>query len=135
MSSICGIFYRDGRMVAENEIARMIDVLAHWQPDLIGKWRQGEAALGHLALWTTPEAVTEVCPYRETNSGIVVVADSRIDNRDDLIAALGQRERPASEIGDGELIGLAYLKWGEDCVTHLIGDFAFGIWDPNTRRL
>lgn len=108
--------------------------MSAWTPDSIVRWRQGEAALGHLALWTTPEAVGEICPYCESNSGIVVTADARIDNRDDLIAKLGLKDRPAGEIGDSELIALSYLKWGDDCVTHLIGDFAFGLWDPKRRR-
>jgi asparagine synthase (glutamine-hydrolysing) len=28
----------------------------------------------------------------------------------------------------------AYEKWGEDCVKHLFGDFAFAIWDDRKRR-
>jgi asparagine synthase (glutamine-hydrolysing) len=29
----------------------------------------------------------------------------------------------------------AYKKWGESCVDHLIGEFAFAIWDKRSRRL
>jgi asparagine synthase (glutamine-hydrolysing) len=29
----------------------------------------------------------------------------------------------------------AYDKWGEDCVEHFLGDFAFAIWDPRSRKL
>src|SRR6185369_2630518 len=36
---------------------------------------------------------------------------------------------------DDELILHAYQKWGEDCVDHLIGDFAFAIWDERLERL
>src|ERR1041385_7702205 len=28
----------------------------------------------------------------------------------------------------------AYEKWGEDCVNHLFGDFAFAIWDERKQR-
>ena len=28
----------------------------------------------------------------------------------------------------------AYEKWGDDCVNHLIGDFAFAIWDERNQR-
>ena len=34
-----------------------------------------------------------------------------------------------------ELILHSYLIWGEDCVKHLLGDFAFAIWDGGRRRL
>jgi asparagine synthase (glutamine-hydrolysing) len=40
-----------------------------------------------------------------------------------------------AEITDSELILSAYEKWGEGCVEHLIGDFAFCIWDSRTRSL
>ena len=36
---------------------------------------------------------------------------------------------------DEELILSAYEKWGEDCVRHLTGDFAFAIWDERSQRL
>lgn len=32
-------------------------------------------------------------------------------------------------------IAQAYETWGEDCVNHLTGDFAFGIWDRRAQRL
>ena len=34
-----------------------------------------------------------------------------------------------------ELILDAYEKWGDDCVKHLLGDFAFAIWDDRRKRL
>jgi asparagine synthase (glutamine-hydrolysing) len=36
---------------------------------------------------------------------------------------------------DAELILYAYEAWGEEGVKHLIGDFAFAIWDSRARRL
>lgn len=34
-----------------------------------------------------------------------------------------------------ERIIQAYEKWGEECVEHLIGEFAFAIWDRRLKRL
>lgn len=36
---------------------------------------------------------------------------------------------------DDELILDAYERWGEDCVKHIIGDFAFAIWDERLQRV
>ena len=36
---------------------------------------------------------------------------------------------------DVELILRAYPTWGENCVEHLLGDFAFAIWDAPQQRL
>ena len=41
----------------------------------------------------------------------------------------------ANALIDEELILSAYEKWGEDCVKHLTGDFAFAIWDERSQRL
>ncbi len=40
-----------------------------------------------------------------------------------------------ARIDGDETILQTYQKWGEDCVLHLIGDFAFAIWDKRSRRL
>lgn len=36
---------------------------------------------------------------------------------------------------DAELVLAAYLCWGEACVDHIIGDFAFVIWDAIRRQI
>ena len=61
-----------------------------------------------------------------------IIADARIDGREDLIAKL---PRPPRTHDDAELILLAYERWGEDCVKHLIGDFAFSIRDNRSQQL
>ena len=50
-------------------------------------------------------------------------ANARIDDRAD------------ESLTDDELILDAYETWGEDCVQHLIGDFAFAIWDERKQQL
>jgi asparagine synthase (glutamine-hydrolysing) len=40
-----------------------------------------------------------------------------------------------SRTPDSELILHAYRKWGEACLTHLLGDFAFVIWDKPKQKL
>jgi len=37
--------------------------------------------------------------------------------------------------GDSESILDAYEKWGDDCVKHFLGDFAFAIWDDRRKRI
>ena len=66
---------------------------------------------------------------------LVVTADARIDNRDELIAVLGLTGRPWEEITDAELILGAYRRWGERCPERLLGDFAFAIWDRRNQTL
>jgi len=60
-------------------------------------------------------------------------ADTRLDNRADLLARLP--DRPAPSASDAEIILRAYEAWGLDALPRLLGDFAFVLWDPRCRRL
>lgn len=59
-------------------------------------------------------------------------ANARIDDRAYLIEELDLKS--AEPITDEQLILHAYETWGEDCVDHLIGDFAFAIWDERKQQ-
>jgi asparagine synthase (glutamine-hydrolysing) len=133
MSGIVGLFRRDGFAVVEPPLQAMVATLAHRGPDGSAVICSGPAGLGHTMLWTTPESLYEVLPWRHQESGLIITADARIDNRDELIAELGgQRRNPA--ITDSELILEAYRKWGQECPQRLLGDFAFAIWDPSQQQ-
>lgn len=135
MSGIVGIYYLDGRPVDRENLIKMVDILAHRGPDGADIWVNGCVGLGHRMLWTTPESLFEKLPYCNQTGDLVITADARIDNREELIAALQINNRPADKIVDSELILAAYEKWGEDCPQHLLGDFAFAIWDERKQVL
>ncbi|MGH7699543.1 MAG: hypothetical protein ACREMJ_03350 [Gemmatimonadales bacterium] len=68
------------------------------------------------------------------NGDLRVAAEARVDNRRDLLRALGLDHR-AGEIGDAELILRTYEAWGEQCPDRLIGDFAFVLWDRRAHKM
>ncbi|TVQ95021.1 MAG: asparagine synthetase B [Chromatiaceae bacterium] len=134
MSGIFGLFNQDGAPMSDGELGNMAALLERRGPDRTGRWRDGAIGLGHTLLTTTPEAVFEHLPLKHAETGCVVTADVRLDNRAELLAALDIEAR-APSIGDAEIILTAYLAWGEGCVERLLGDFAFAIWDPRRRTL
>ena len=89
---------------------------------------------GHLNLdaasGTSPALGPRAVHHAQT--GCLIIADARIDYRDELCRALALDPRA---VGDAELILAAYLRWGEACLDRLLGDFAFAIWDVRTRKL
>jgi len=135
MSGIVGIYYLDGRPVERETLGRMVDILAHRGPDGADVWCEGSVGLGHRMLWTTHESLLEKLPLVDRTGDLVLTADARIDNRDELISALSLNDRPAEKITDSQLILAAYEKWGEQCPEKLIGDFAFVIWDGRKQVL
>ena len=135
MSGIAGVYHFDGREALSADIERMTTALAGRGPDGAGAWNRGAVGLGHRSLWTTPESVTERLPMADREESVVVTADARIDNRDELFRVLGFGGRPSREVSDGELILAAYARWGERCPEHLLGDFAFAVWDRRRQTL
>ncbi|MBF2049749.1 MAG: lasso peptide isopeptide bond-forming cyclase [Elainella sp. C42_A2020_010] len=133
MSGIAGIYYLDGQPVQYSDLARMTDVLSHRGPDGAEIWCGGSVGLGHRMLWTTPESLLEKLPLVKGN--LTLTADARIDNREELIPALGFADYPADKVTDSDLILAAYEKWGTQCPEKLLGDFAFVIWDGRNQQL
>lgn len=75
-------------------------------------------------------------------SGSLCLGSARLDNRRELIGLLGLSQAewgsPAPrdrDHDDTHLIHQAWLRWGEDCVERLLGDWAFAIWNQRTRSL
>lgn len=136
MSGIYGVYKRNRAPVNPGELGSMHAVYAAWFNEDRGQWIEGNVGLGHTMQWNTPESKLENLPAvaGETGSRLVITAHTRLDNRQELIDKLGIR-KPVESVTDSELILASYRKWREDCLKHLLGDFAFAIWDERASRL
>jgi asparagine synthase (glutamine-hydrolysing) len=135
MSGICGIVHADGNPVDAELLQRLTDSLAFRGPDAQHIWHDGPVGFGHTLLRTTFESEHERQPAT-LDGDIWITADARIDGWAELknkLAAVG--EHVPAQTTDDSLILHAYRAWGEDCVSHLIGDFAFAIWDGPQQKL
>ncbi|HEV2489392.1 MAG TPA: asparagine synthase-related protein [Candidatus Acidoferrales bacterium] len=135
MSGIAGIVHGDGSPVNAQLLREMTRALSFRGPDGQETRAQGSAGLGHALLQTTQENRQEHQPA-SLDQETWIVADARLDAREDLVQALGARGREVSKRApDCELLLHAYAEWDEDCVEHILGDFAFAIWDGRRKRL
>lgn len=135
MSGIVGIFNKDGAPVDGGLLQKLTNFMAFRGPHAQSSWQQDQVGLGHAMLRTTFESQHEQQPC-SLDGQVWITADARIDDRAALkqrLASHGRREVDAAN--DVELILHAYHVWGEDCVQHLLGDFAFIIWDQRRQRL
>lgn len=64
-----------------------------------------------------------------------LVADIRIDNRDEIASALGMGAAERQACADSELLLRAWLRWDEASLGHIVGDFAFALFDARQRKL
>lgn len=134
MSGIVGVLRLDGAPIDSDLLQRLTGALAGRGPDGHRSWSDGPVGFGHTRLATRAEA-DEHQPICLEHSAWIA-ADARIDGRAELVAQLASAGRGnLGSASDASLILHAYMAWGEDCVTHLLGDFAFAIWDTRTRRL
>ncbi len=135
MSGIVGILNGDGELIDRALLQQMTDLMAFRGPDAIDIWSAGHVGFGHALLRTTWESEKERQPH-SLDGEVWIVADVRLDRRDELIDRLRAGDRtPSSDAPDVDLILYAYRTWGEACLEHLSGDFAFAIWDSRQQRL
>jgi asparagine synthase (glutamine-hydrolysing) len=136
LSGIVGIFRRRGVPVQRDILKSLTNFLRYRGPDALEVWTDGGAiGLGHAMLRTTREAAVE-CQPATLEARLWIVADARIDCREELVGELrrlGRGIEPAA--CDPELLLHAYDAWGEACVRRLRGDFSFAIWDAPRKKL
>ncbi len=94
----------------------------------------------HPLHWVTADGLIAVvgpehgaCPPAIVRSGpVTVVGVARIDNRAEMLELLGDAD---PGIGDLGLAGEVALRRGTAGVARLLGDFAFVVWEADTRTL
>lgn len=135
MSAVAGVIRLDRAAVAAEQLEHMARAVDYIETDAIGRWLRGEAGLLHFKLATTPEAVAEQQPVEDTAADLVVMLDGRLDNRDELLRLLGPAGMLDRGAGDGAILLQLYRTFGRDTPSHLVGDYAFIVWEPRRRRL
>jgi asparagine synthase (glutamine-hydrolysing) len=129
MSGLCGIADFASLRVEPDELRSFAESAAYRAPGGIVYRCLGAAGLAHLAR----HAGDREQPLLDPASQVCGVLDGRFDNRSELIDLLAPDEGEAAS--DIRLLLAAYLRWSETCTDHLLGDFAFAIWDDSRRRL
>jgi asparagine synthase (glutamine-hydrolysing) len=135
MSGIIGIFDRRGDRIDRATLDNMVSRMSFWGPDGVIVWQDGPIALALLKHNTTPESVGEQQPRRNGTADLVLIADARLDNREELFDIFGIPRSRQSAMTDSELIERSYERWALETPAHLIGDFAFAVWDRKRRRI
>jgi asparagine synthase (glutamine-hydrolysing) len=135
MSAIAGIFHMNGEPISIEHSNGMMKSLEKYPADDVQTWHNGHVFFGCHAQWITPESVGEKLPYYDHNRKLAITADAIIDNRDELFDKLNIKKDKRAQMTDSELILLSYEKWGEESPKHLVGDFAYMIWDEREQKL
>ncbi|EKF85885.1 asparagine synthase-related protein [Methanobacterium formicicum] len=134
MSGICGVVNFKGRQINKDTLKKMVDFIDYRGPDGINYLVEDNVGLVNLAFNTTPESLLEKQPL--LRGDLILTADARVDNREQLINILRDKGYLRGiKHTDADLILAAYECWEENCPKHIIGDFAFAVWDKSKEKL
>ena len=129
MCGICGDIRLDGQMASHEAIEKMNDRLARRGPDDEGVYVDGSVGFGHRRLSIIDLSEKSHQPFHDRQHDLVLVFNGTIYNYRELRSELASRGHQFASEGDSEVILKAWAEWGEQCVDHLIGMFAFVIFD------
>ncbi len=132
MCGICGEWRFHGP-AREQSLSAMLPALARRGPDDEGRWLHQGVALGHRRLSIIDLSARSHQPM--VDGELVLVFNGAIYNYRELRRELQARGHRFVSEGDTEVILKAYREWGEDCPRHLLGMFAFALYDGARRRL
>ena len=93
----------------------------------------GQVALGGLLTHVLPEDPLDQQPIWNQDHTACLVADVRLDNRTDLARDLALKH--PEELADSAILFAAWNRWGEACLDHIIGGFAFAVWLPKQQTI
>ena len=134
MSGVLGILWRDGQPADAATVQRMLDGCPDHSIDGQAIWLDASVALAHQHFFIKPEDHLDDQPIADDAAHLVLSADLRLDNRVELMNALGLHGEER-HIGDAQLLLHAYRRWETECPKHLLGDFAFIVWDNDKRQM
>lgn len=130
---MCGIAGIMGSRRAD-AIKKMTDIMIHRGPDDSGYYVDDDIALGQRRL-SIIDLNHGRQPISNEDDSLQLVCNGEIYNSPELrelLLAKGHRFKTATDV---EVILHLYEEYGDNCVKHLRGMFAFALWDSRKRRL
>lgn len=134
MCGIAGLLKLDGSRADRTELERMAATLRHRGPDAHGIETLGPVGFGHARL-SIIDLQSGEQPMGNADGTLWITFNGEIFNYIELKEALVRKGHRFLTRSDTEVILNAYREYGEDCVEHFNGQWAFAIWDKRQQKL
>ncbi len=134
---MCGIAaIYDVKRADRDQLDRMSLAVAHRGPDADGSWvsRSGVCAMASRRL-SLNDLIGGNQPLTAASGQIAAVINGEFYDFVRLREDLMQRGHSFMTKSDSEILLPLYLEYGEECLTHLRGEFAFVLWDERRQAL
>ncbi len=131
MSIIFGVRRPPGTVVVEAELLRLAEATARFAIDGLSLRVATCIGMGLQPYYTHNRSALETEPAVDRH-GNLLCFDGRLDNYVDLSSQLGLNALVTS---DSQIVLAAFAKWGQDCFSRFIGDWALALWSDREQSL
>src|SRR5271170_7829293 len=131
MSIIFGMKTVEERPVEEQRLLHLARGTHRYAPDGVFVRVVGSVGMGLQPYRTHLRSRLESKPLVDERKNMIAL-DGRIDNHEELSRLLGLGGNEAS---DSEIVLAAFGRWGEECFSKLVGDWALALWSHADRSL
>jgi asparagine synthase (glutamine-hydrolysing) len=136
MCGITGLWYFDGQKVDPGTLGRISKTIVHRGPDNYHYWISDEAEIGfghqRLSILDLSEKADQPMKYL---GRYVITFNGEVYNYLEIKETLIKRGYSFHSTTDTEVVLAAYAEYGEKCLDHFNGMFAFAIYDLQEKTL
>lgn len=137
---MCGIvgWISKERSIKESTkiIENMACTLSERGPDAFGYYSSESLQLGHRRLTIVdPEGGAQPMIRKMGDRKYVLVYNGELYNTEDVREKLKKKGYQFESYSDTEVLLFSYIEWGADCLKHINGIFAFGVWDEKEKEV
>jgi len=134
MTALAGLWSRRDA-ASETTVGRMLDAQAAFGPDAAIRRTLDSATLGRRLYALVPEDDFDRGPVPGGDGSLLLAADARIDNRDEIAAALGPSSAELARMAEPQLVMAVVERWGIAGLARVVGAFAVILWDRRRQAL
>jgi asparagine synthase (glutamine-hydrolysing) len=135
MTAIAGFWAFRAVADPAQRCARALEAQQVYGNERPATWSDGIVAVGKRLFRTLDEDRFDHGPVIGGGGRWVLVADVRLDDRDELFSELGVPSAEQGRLSDSDLVMRAVERWQEDALGRLVGEFALALWDRRDDRL
>ena len=138
MCGITGVIsFENKKIIRQSQLVRMTNELSHRGPDDSGIFLSEDklVGLGFRRLSIIDLSPNGHQPMKDNKGKAWIVFNGEIYNFIEIRNQLLLKGYSFNSNSDSEVLLNAYLEWGESCLDHLNGMFAFAIWDEVQKKL
>jgi len=133
MCAIAGLVSSEINLIDVDIIKLMLSKMEHRGPDGSKLWYDDDICLGHNRLAIIDLSNNASQPMIDVSNRFIITFNGEIFNYKELFNEL--KEYKFKTKSDTEVLLASYIKWGNNCLSKINGQFAFAIWDTIKKEL